>query len=267
MKIQLFQMTIEPAQLNNNLQHIKTLCENNVHAATDVVVLPEMWNNGYALDQLTTLADQNLQPSLKEIQHLAKQYNVDIVAGSVSNQKNNHIYNTAFTVNQNGEQIYEYDKIHLVPMLDEHHFLQGGQTVPYTFNLSNGTKASQIICYDLRFPEISRYPAATGSEILFYVAQWPKARLNHWRQLLQARAIENDCFVVATNSCGTDHSTEYAGHSMVVDPNGNILAEAGEEETVLTVDIDISNVSKQRQAIPVFDNMRPDVYRYAKKNT
>ena len=144
-------------------------------------------------------------------------------------------------------------------MLDEHLFLNGGQEVPYAFQLARNVKASQIICYDLRFPEIARHPAVNGADILFYVAEWPKARLNHWRTLLQSRAIENDSFIVACNSCGfeKDGGTEYAGHSMVINPNGDILAEAGEQEETLTVDINLAEVTKQRENIPVFENRKP----------
>ncbi|MBI5974791.1 carbon-nitrogen family hydrolase [Staphylococcus canis] len=265
MKIQLFQFKVEPAQADQNKAKIEALFEKHVDDTVDVVVLPEMWNNGYALPSLNELADHKLEDSLPFIQSLAQKYHVDIIGGSVSNHHEQQLFNTAFAVNQNGEQVYEYNKIHLVPMLDEPTYLDGGNKVPYSFKLSSGTDVSQIICYDLRFPEISRYPAASGSEILFYVAQWPTPRLNHWRALLQARAIENDAFVVATNSCGNDGKTDYAGHSMVVSPNGEIIEEADEQESVLTVTIDTSEVSKQRQAIPVFDNMRPDTYRYAQR--
>lgn len=262
MYIQLFQIEIEPANASKNKEKIRYLFEQYVDDSIDLVVLPEMWNNGYALDRLYQLADVNLKDSYPFIKNLAKTYDVDIIAGSVSNQKKTGLYNTAFAVNRQGYKIYEYDKIHLVPMLDEPRYLDAGQKVPYTFTLSDGIQGTQIICYDLRFPELSRYPSATGAEILFYVAQWPITRLSHWRSLLQARAIENDAYVVATNSCGHDGKTEYAGHSMIISPNGDVIDEANEHETVITAKIDISKVAEQRQKIPVFENMRPNIYRY-----
>ncbi|MCS4486956.1 carbon-nitrogen family hydrolase [Staphylococcus americanisciuri] len=265
MKVQLLQFNVTAGNVSANEHKITHLFETSVHSDTDVVVLPEMWNNGYALTELHQKADHQLSRTLPFLQQLATQYNVDIVAGSVSNHHEDALYNTALTVNHHGELIYDYNKIHLVPMLDEPHYLTAGNHVPHPFTLSNGTIASQIICYDLRFPELSRYPAAEGAQILFYVAQWPDVRLNHWRQLLQARAIENDVYVVAVNGCGSDGKTTYAGHSMVIDPNGEIIIEANEHETVHTVILDISKVDAQRDAIPVFKNMRPDVYRYAKK--
>lgn len=262
MKVQILQFNVKPQSPNENAKKITQLFSENVSTDTDVVVLPEMWNNGYALSSLNQCSDKNLDQSLTFIQSLAHQYNVDIIAGSVSNRVKENIYNTAFAVNCEGQKIYEYHKIHLVPMLNEPQFLDAGEQVPYTFTLSNNTPVSQIICYDLRFPELTRYPAANGAQIMFYVAQWPEVRQSHWRKLLQARAIENDMFVVAANTCGSDGETAFAGHSMVINPNGDILEEANQGETVLSVELDLKEVEQQRKNIPVFDNLRPDIYQY-----
>ncbi|MBA8760407.1 carbon-nitrogen family hydrolase [Staphylococcus schleiferi subsp. coagulans] len=266
MQIQLFQFNVVPADAKKNQEKIASLFDKHVKHNTDVVVLPEMWNNGYALSELQTKADNEFTQSYPFIKKLAQQYQVDIIAGSVSNKKNDAVFNTAFAVNQAGDKIYEYDKIHLVPMLDEPDYLTDGQDVPYVYTLTDGTKVSQIICYDLRFPELSRYPAATGANIIFYVAQWPDVRLSHWRQLLQARAVENDMYVVAVNGSGNDGKTTYAGHSMVIDPNGQIIEEADAQEAVLTVELDLKLVTEQRKAIPVFDNIRPNIYKYATRS-
>ncbi|MCD8842354.1 carbon-nitrogen family hydrolase [Staphylococcus arlettae] len=261
MNIQIFQLQIEPANVSTNEKKIQHWFEQNLNSETDVVVLPEMWNQGYALSQLDILADNDLQRSYNFIAQLAKMYQVDIVAGSVANKKDGKIFNTAFTVLKDQILINSYDKTHLVPMLDEPTYLTAGSTVPENFQLSSGVAVTQIICYDLRFPELLRYPARTGAKIAFYVAQWPAVRLDHWRALLQARAIENDIFIVACNSCGDDGNTEYAGHSMVISPNGEIIAEASNLEKRVSVTLNISEVNQQRQNIPVFDNLRLDLYK------
>ncbi|QLK86453.1 carbon-nitrogen family hydrolase [Staphylococcus sp. 17KM0847] len=262
MKVQVLQFYVTPANTKKNEQKITELFAQTIHDDTDIVVLPEMWNNGYALTVLQEKSDHSLSQAYPFIRQLAQQYNVDIIAGSVSNHQDGSLYNTAFNVLHDGTLNDYYHKIHLVPMLDEPQFLDAGDQVPDTFTLSNGTLASQIICYDLRFPEISRYPAAKGAEILFYVAQWPDTRQAHWRKLLQARAIENNAYIVAANGCGFDGQTTYAGHSMIINPNGDIIAEAQEDEATLTAVLDMHMVTEQRKAIPVFDNMRPEVYRY-----
>lgn len=261
MKVQLFQIYIEYGQSEKNMAKIEQWFEDKLESDTDVVVIPEMWNNGYALEKLNDLADENLRNSLPFIKNLAQRYQVDIVAGSVSNKIDRNIYNTAFTVSSSGKCINHYNKIHLVPMLREPDFMSPGVNVPEPFALSDGTLATQIICYDLRFPELLRYPARSGAKVAFYVAQWPTVRLNHWLALLKARAIENDMFIIGTNSCGNDGQTDYAGHSIVINPNCEVIGSLESEEDVLSVNIDINEVTKQRQSIPVFDNLKLDLYK------
>lgn len=261
MKIQLLQLQITFGDVDRNEQHISEWFDQYVEEDTDVVVMPEMWNNGYDLEHLNTKADHYLERSHSFIQQLAIDYHVDIVAGSVSNERDNHIYNTGFTVSQFGEIINYYDKVHLVPMLNEPQYLTAGKHVPEPFPLSDDTLVTQLICYDLRFPELLRYPARNGAKIGFYVAQWPSARLNHWQALLKARAVENDMFIVGVNSCGDDGRTEYAGHSMVINPNGEVIKQLSAEEDVATVEIDLSEVDEQRKNIPVLDNLKLELYK------
>lgn len=267
MKIQLFQIKIIEGEVEQNESRIKALFEEKLAADTEVVVIPEMWNNGYDLPHLAEKADIDLTRSLLFIQSLATKHHVDIIAGSVSNKRDDNIYNTAFAVSKTGELLYQKDKVHLVPMLDEHQYLRGGEEVPEVFEI-NGIKASQIICYDLRFPELTRYPASQGAKIIFYVAQWTTKNVNHWRTLLKARAIENGIYVIACNSVGDVNNKNhvgntYAGHSIVIDPNGNIVEEAGNQEEIITAEIDIQKVAEQQENIPIFKNLRPDVYKYA----
>ncbi|MBM7645021.1 putative amidohydrolase [Scopulibacillus daqui] len=267
MKIQLFQIEIIEGEVEQNESRIKALFKENLDADTEIVVIPEMWNNGYDLHHLAEKADINLTRSLPFIQGLAAKHHVDMIAGSVSNKRNDNIYNTAFAVSKTGKLLYQKDKIHLVPMLDEHLYLTGGDEVPEVFEI-NGIKASQIICYDLRFPEITRFPTSQGAKIIFYVAQWTTKNIDHWRTLLKARAIENCVYVIACNSVGDVNNENhvgntYAGHSIVIDPNGNIVEEAGNQEAIITAEIDIQKVAKQQQNIPIFENLRPDVYKYA----
>ncbi|MDU3213088.1 MAG: nitrilase-related carbon-nitrogen hydrolase [Staphylococcus epidermidis] len=218
MKIQILQFNVERGNVDKNMQNIKTKFNQYLDKDTSVVVLPEMWNNGYALEELEQKADKNLKDSSLFIKDLAHTFNVDIIAGSVSNIRENHIYNTAFAINKNKELINEYDKVHLVPMLREPDFLCGGNVVP-------------------------------------------DSRLDHWLSLLKARAIENDIFIVACNSCGDDGHTNYAGNSIVINPNGEILGHLDDKEGVLTTHIDVDLVDQQREYIPVFRNLKPHLYK------
>lgn len=259
MNIQLYQFEVVLGDVEKNEAKIEHFFKNDLRSDTEIVVLPEMWNNGYDLEHLNEKADHNLGNTTKFISNLARTFNVNVVAGSVSNKKDEGVYNTLIVFNNQGELIYDYDKIHLVPMLDEPKYLAPGKLLPETFELCQN-KMSGIICYDLRFPEPIRRLAIEGSKVIFVVAEWPESRLYHWRHLNIARAIENESYIVACNSCGNDGNTEYAGHSMVIAPNGDVLSEADNQETTFNVEIDLDKVDEMRNQIPVFKNRRTDLY-------
>jgi len=226
----------------------------------DTVVLPEMWTTGYTLPELKDIADCNGAPTTNFLQNLAKQYKINIIGGSFANIKGGDVYNSAIAINRKGEILYQYDKVHLVPMLNEHLYLKAG-TTNHTFELE-GIKAGLIICYDLRFPELSRQLAVEGAEILFIVAEWPEARKSHWKYLQIARAIENQLYVVSTNCVGQYSGVDYCGHSMMIDPSGEIIGCGSDfnEETITQV-LDLKKVSEIREKIPVFKSRAPSVYK------
>ena len=128
-----------------------------------------------------------------------------------------------------------------------------------SFTLDNHSFAG-VICYDIRFPEWIRTHTTEGAEALFVVAQWPITRVDHWRALLIARAIENQCFVIACNRVGSDPNNQFAGHSMIIDPWGKIIAESSDQEEILYAEIDLQEVKKVREMIPVFTDRRPEFY-------
>jgi omega-amidase len=142
--------------------------------------------------------------------------------------------------------------------MDEHLYLEAGEEKGL-FELDNRTFGG-VICYDIRFPEWIRAHTAKGAEALFVVAEWPAPRLSHWRSLLIARAIENQCFVIACNRSGSDPNNEFAGHSMFIDPWGEVIAEAGANEELLSAVIELDLVKDIRKQIPIFEDRRPDLY-------
>src|SRR5690625_6255260 len=149
-------MDVEPENQEKNRQKMKEWIEKEVpRYQPDTIVLPEMWNTGYALDSLEEGADNDGKETLALLQPLAKKYGIHIIGGSVANKRNDGIYNSSMIIRKDGELIHEYDKMHLVPMLDEHKFLQEGQAGGAIFEL-DGIKMGLVICYDLRFPELMR---------------------------------------------------------------------------------------------------------------
>ncbi|MFT8322621.1 MAG: nitrilase-related carbon-nitrogen hydrolase, partial [Bacillus sp. (in: firmicutes)] len=161
-------------------------------------------------------------------------------------------------VPETGELVHTYDKLHLFQLMDEHKYLQSG-TEDGLFKLDHQTFAG-LICYDIRFPEWIRTHTTKGAEALFVVAEWPLPRLAHWRSLLIARAIENQCYVIACNRSGTDPNNVFAGHSMIIDPWGEVLAEASEKSEIVHGTIDMEKVKEVRKMIPIFADRKPSFY-------
>lgn len=263
MIVKTFQFHVSDGNVNKNLNTVKTLFKENDLNETDVVVLPEMWTSGYDLENIEDYAANNLEPIKSELAKLAIDNNVAIVAGSIPNQTGNSgVYNTAFVLDHKGNLLHEYSKMHLVPMLNEPEHLIGGDKQVEVFEI-NGERCGTVICYDLRFPEIFRDLSLSGAKIIFVVAEWPIERTDHWVTLLKARAIENQCYIVASNTVGTQsNGTTFAGRSMTINPFGEILADSGSEANeVITAELDLDYIEKIRADIPIFDSRRKDLYK------
>jgi rfaE bifunctional protein nucleotidyltransferase chain/domain len=194
-----------------------------------IVVLPELWATGFAYDRLAELAGRTPE-LLQSLQELASQYQV-YLAGSLPEKSADddaiRYFNTLYVVGPEG-LAGRYRKQQLfAPMSEDRFFTPGDNPAPLSTPLG---RVAALVCYDLRFPELVQAQAAQGAGLLVVSAQWPSARLDHWRILVRARAIENQMFVVACNRCGTTGGTDFAGHSMLVAPDGAVLMEAGDTE-------------------------------------
>lgn len=258
--IALIQADIEIGNVQANMDNMLGMMEKAAAAnhKPDVIVLPEMWNTGYALDRIQELADPMGQETSSMLSEFARKHSIQVVGGSVAERIDDRIYNSMYVFNRNGEQIAKYSKIHLFRLMDEEKFLQAGQHT-VTFELEE-MKAGASICYDIRFPELSRTLALGGAQVLFVPAEWPHPRLHHWRTLLIARAIENQMYVVACNRVGTSGETDFFGHSLIIDPWGEIIAEGDERETIVTGTLDCKLTDEVRGRIPVFEDRRPHLY-------
>ena len=242
-----------------------------------MIVLPETWNTGFfPKKNLKELSDKDGAAVKDMCSALARELNVNIVAGSVSNVKNDKVYNTAYVFDRQGACIAEYDKTHLFTPMGEHDYYEAGTHVT-TFEL-DGKKCGIIICYDVRFLELVRTLALTGLDVLFVPAQWPALRKYHWDTLTAARSIENQMFVVACNSCGKALADIRAVASdLVVDPGkwtcgkgqsapvscgipSVLIDNAGGSEVILTGDLDFSVIEGIRASINVYRDRRPELY-------
>jgi omega-amidase len=259
MKIALIQMDINFGKPEENYLHAKKLLEEASAGKPDVAVLPELWTTGYDLTRLDEIADENAGKTAAFLAETASRLGVNLVGGSVANQTDAGVKNTMLITGKDGNIVHQYSKLHLFKLMDEHHYLAAGEGFG-SFEL-DGQKFAGFICYDIRFPEWMRKHTAEGAEALFVVAEWPKPRLAHWRALLIARAIENQCYVIACNRAGSDPKNVFAGHSMVIDPWGEVIAEASEGEEILTAEIDFDRVKEVRGMIPVFEDRRTEYYK------
>lgn len=259
LKVVCIQMDIAFGDPAANYEHAEELIRQAARSGPDVLLLPELWTTGYALSDLATLADAEARQTTAFIDRLARELNVNIVAGSIAKQTSKGITNTLLAFERSGSLAGEYSKAHLFQPMEEHRYLVTGAERGL-FPIDH-IPCAGLICYDIRFPEWVRLHAVEGAKILFVSAQWPLARLQHWKSLLISRAIENQCFVVACNRAGSDPNHVFAGHSLVINPWGTVLAEADEAETLLTATLRMELVAEAREAIPVLSDRRPELYR------
>lgn len=263
MNIKSFQFDVAFGDVKENMEKVSRLFEEEELENIDTVVLPEMWTTGYDLENIEKHAMEKLEPIQGFVEELAKKFDVNIIAGSVANNKGDGILNTAFVINRKGELIHEYSKIHLVPMLNEPEFLIGGENTADIFEL-DGEKMGVVICYDLRFPELFRDLSLSEAKVIFVVAEWPMERTEHWLTLLKARAIENQCYIVGANSIGTQPTgTTFAGNSIIINPFGEILTQAdSKNEMMISAELDLDYIKKIRKEIPIFESRKKEFYKF-----
>jgi len=258
LSISLGQMNIVHGEVKTNFRNAGRLIAEASRRKSNIIVLPELWSTGYDLENAQEHADELNKGMFNNMSKVATQYKIAIV-GSILEKRGETITNSATFFSPQGRMMGVYRKIHLFRLFEEEKYLDEGNA-PLVMDLPWGPTGLSI-CYDLRFPELYRtYAVDDQAKLIFVSAEWPLVRLEHWRALLIARAIENQCFIVATNSCGETGGTVFAGHSMIIDPWGKIIVEAGEDEQLLTVNIDLDEVDNVRSQIPVFEDRRPDAY-------
>lgn len=259
MKISCIQMNVRAGNPEENFSHAERLIQKAAKHRPDVILLPELWNTGFAPGKIDpALADDDGARTKAFCAGLAKQFGINLVAGSVLTRKSGLLYNAAYVFDRTGDCIAEYDKMHLFSPSGEGEAYTAGEQI-ITFPL-DGVDCGIMICYDLRFAELARAMALSGAKVLFIPAEWPRQRTEQMRTLLRARAIENQQFAALCNGCGTAFDTQFGGSSAIVDPLGDLLAKAGQRETIITAEIDFSMQEKIRKSLPVFLDRRPELY-------
>jgi len=261
-------LTVACVQLNskqsvlNNLLNTKKYINKACDRGADLILTPEI-SNIVSLSKHHLLKNtflEKMDPFLNEMKLLAKKRSVWILLGSIIiKDEKNKLYNRSYIINNSGKVVCKYDKIH---MFDVN--ISKGEFYKESKIFTKGTKIvtaklpwgriGMSICYDLRFPTLYRKLCSKGASMISIPAAFTRPTgKSHWRTLIKARAIENLSFVFAPAQCGTNSSTRKTyGHSMIVSPWGEIIAEMRGNPGIILAKIDISDVSKVRRMIPSY---------------
>lgn len=217
-------------------------------AAGRVVLLPEMFTTGFSMNP-APLAETMEGAAMEWMRATAMRKKI-ILGGSLIIAENGGYYNRFIWMQPDGGFAY-YDKRHLFAYAGEDEYYAPGRRRMIVS--VSGWRINLLVCYDLRFPVWSRQQVNGGAEydVLVYVANWPERRIHAWKSLLVARAIENQCYVVGVNRTGTDgNGIGYNGQSMVVDPFGEVLAQAGDSPGLLEITLDKKDLDAAREKFP-----------------
>ena len=217
-----------------------------------LVVLPEMFDVGFSFN-LPLVAEFDVGETTSFLARIAKKHRVWLMGGVVRMGLSGRGLNQAVVFNPEGMEVACYTK--------QRPFVPGGEADWMERGIGGvvfdwaGCSVAPFICYDLRFPELQRAAARNRPHLMTFIASWPEGRVSHWVSLLQARAIENQCFVAGVNRVGRDPKFGYAGRSMVIGPKGEILAEALASEEVLSAPLDLLGLADYRRAFPFLEDL------------
>lgn len=256
--ISLAQMNIALGDSQRNFNALERACADAAAQRSRLILFPELFSTGYVLEQAKQHAHELNKGAFAQLSTIATQHKISI-SGSLLEKRGLEVANSAPFFAPNGRMMGIYRKTHLFRLFEEDKWLQPGAAIT-VIDLPWG-QTGFAICYDLRFPELFRKMVIEqNARLILIPAEWPIERIEHWRALLIARAIENQCYIVACNAAGQTGETTFGGHSMIVDPWGKIVVEAGETPQLVTAEIELDLVDEARKRIPALNDRRDDLY-------
>jgi len=233
---------------------VRRLLEAQRPQAGALLVLPEMFSTGFSMN-VAKIQEGRERQAEAFLRSLAQDFKSYVLGGVVNVGSDGRGRNQALAFTPDGTELVRYDKMHPFTLGEEGKHYTGGDAV-HVFNWDS-LSVAPFVCYDLRFPEVFRAAARRRAQLLAIIANWPLPRESHWVTLLQARAIENQAYVIGVNRCGTDPKYTYFGRSMIVDPRGNVVADAGNEEGLVSAEVDPQVVENWRRDFPALLDMKP----------
>lgn len=275
-KIAAVQMSSVLGDKQANFEKAEKLIDEALRKDIDLIVLPEVWTIGWKPSLFKEAAeDIKNSPTLEFLGETAKKHNVNIIGGSFITERAGKYYNTCPILNKNGDLVGLYDKMHLFSYYgcDEGTFVDKGKNPVMVDFCPNSREIASVgndcqsqqsisrndtvkiglsICYDIRFPELYRAYAKAGADLLVNVAAWPMKRANHWKALSNARAIENQCFMLALTQSGLIEGKEWnLGQSAIIDFNGEIVSQIEEGEGVFSAELKFNEMYQFRKKCTV----------------
>ena len=255
-KISIAQINIQTGAYLQNFTKASQLIHQASTEGSHLVLLPELWLGGYDYAHFSGYL-RECDSYREEIRNLARSERI-YIGGTLPVRTEGGVFNSFILVGPDGTEV-QYRKIHLFSQMRETNFFSPGSS-PRIVNTPFGA-TGLAICYDLRFPELFRVYGLKPTSLVLISAEWPRVRIDHWKTLVRARAIENQYFVAVCNAVGKTGKIILGGTSMICDPAGSILAEGDElNEGLITATLDPTLIEVTRNSIPVMKDRRPEIY-------
>jgi omega-amidase len=255
MKVLGLQFDIAWEDRRANFRRVEDLLDAHGPPPNSLVVLPEMFSSGFTMN-VKGVAEDSEGETATFLGGIARERGIYVLGGAVAKASPGRGWNQALAFTPDGKESLRYRKLYpFSPGGEDRHYDAGDGVGTFQWE---DVLVAPFICYDLRFPEAFRMAMLEGSGLFVVIANWPAARARQWEVLLRARAIENQAYVVGVNRCGQDPNHSYAGRSMIIDPLGELVQGVGDEEGVLSGEVEPKAVKAAREAFPCLHDVRAE---------
>jgi predicted amidohydrolase len=259
-KVACIQMSISDCNKMYNIEKSLVMAKEAVSSGTEILVFPEVFSTGFCYDNMESSAEDENGKTIQKMCAFSKENQCAMIFSIIEKQvfSNGIKYCNLGVCVEDGNVVGTYRKTH--PFKREKHYFSAGDSIAPIKLPKRGLTIGLQICYEIRFPEVSRKLALMGSDILVTIADFPSPRGHIWRSLAIARAIENQIPHVACNRVGEGSDSSFFGGSIIVDQQGDIMEETGNSESIIFATIDLERTNKIRSDIPVFDDRRTELF-------